>query len=161
MMTLKSNFYNEKLQDFCIQGFYLNPMRRTCQERAKRVSLVEENPVCAEAFLKCCLEGERLRQKKIQEDSLKGLGRTASTADIEEFFLDTVSQNIRRFFPPSFAFTEFDVNDKGSYSMVLPHSITTWEIQVITLSAATGFCVVKPPEVKASKRAFVSLQLWL
>ncbi|XP_038567629.1 complement C4-B-like [Micropterus salmoides] len=159
MMTLKSNFSNEKLQDCCVQGFYLNPMKRTCQERAKRVSLVEENPVCAEAFLKCCLEGERLRQKKIQEDSLKGFGRTASTADIEEFFLDTVSQNIRRFFPPSFAFTEFDVNDKRRYSLALPDSITTWEIQVLTLSAATGFCVVKAPEVKAFKRAFVSLRL--
>lgn len=37
----------------------------------------------------------------------------ASTAEIEEFFLDTASQYIRRFFPPSFAFKEFDVNGKG------------------------------------------------
>ncbi|XP_044063498.1 complement C4-B isoform X2 [Siniperca chuatsi] len=159
MMTLKSNFSNEKLQDCCVHGFSLIPMRRTCQERAKRVSLVEANPVCTEAFLKCCLEGERLRQKKIQEDAQKGLGRTAFTVDIEEFFLDTAAQYIRRFFPPSFAFTEFDINDKGSYSLALPDSITTWEIQVVTLSAATGFCVVKPPEVKAFKRTFVSLRL--
>lgn len=37
----------------------------------------------------------------------------ASTEDIEEFFLDTARQYIRRFFPPSFAFTEFDVDRKG------------------------------------------------
>ncbi|XP_032374181.1 complement C4-B [Etheostoma spectabile] len=159
MMTLKSNFSDEKLQDCCVRGFSLIPMRRTCLERAKRVSLVEANPACADAFLKCCLEGEYLRQKKIQEDAQKGLGRTASTADIEEFFLDTAAQFIRRYFPPSFAFTEFDVDGKGRYVLTLPDSITTWEIQVVTLSAATGLCVVKPSEVRAVKTAFVSLRL--
>lgn len=37
----------------------------------------------------------------------------ASSDDIEEFFLDTAAQYIRRYFPPSFAFKEFDINDKG------------------------------------------------
>lgn len=36
----------------------------------------------------------------------------ASIEDIEEFFLDTAAQYIRRYFPPSFAFTEIEVNDK-------------------------------------------------
>ncbi|XP_054476945.1 complement C4-B isoform X2 [Anoplopoma fimbria] len=159
MLTLKSNFSNEQLQDCCDRGFSLIPMRRTCQERVKRVSLVEENTACADAFLLCCLEGERLRQKKIQEDAQKGLGRTEDLTDIEQFFGDPAAQYIRRFFPPSFAFTEFDVNGKRRYPLTLPDSITTWEIQVVTLSAASGFCVVKPTEVRAFKRAFVSLRL--
>ncbi|XP_078027937.1 complement C4-B-like [Epinephelus lanceolatus] len=159
MMALKSNFSDEKLQDCCVRGFSLIPMIRTCQDRAKRVSLVEANPVCADVFLKCCLEGERLRQKKIQEDAQNGLGRTASTADIEEFFMDPAAQYIRHKFPPSFEFREFDVNGKESYSLALPDSITTWEIQVVTLSAETGFCVVKPSEFRAFKSVFVSLRL--
>ncbi|XP_070767453.1 complement C4-B [Enoplosus armatus] len=159
MMTLRSNYSDEKLQDCCVRGFSLIPMSRTCEERAKRVSRVKANPVCAEVFLKCCLEGERLRHKKRKEDALKGLGRTASIDDIEDFFLDTAAQYIRRVFPPSFAFTEFDVNNKGSYPLALPDSITTWEIQVVTLSAATGFCVVKPSEIKAFKKVFVSVKL--
>ncbi|KAM7383630.1 hypothetical protein PAMP_003265 [Pampus punctatissimus] len=159
MMSLKSNFSNEKLQDCCVRGFSLIPMIRTCQERAKRVSVVDADPACAEVFLKCCLEGERLRQKKIQEDSQKGLGRTASTFDIEQFFLDSTAQYIRRFFPPSFAFREFEVKGKRRYSVHLPDSITTWEIQVVTLSAATGFCVVQPSEIIAFKKVFVSLTL--
>lgn len=124
-----------------------------------RVSLVVKNPACAKAFLKCCLEGERLRQRKIQEDAQKGLGRTADVAAIEQFFLDTAAQYIRRFFPPSFEFKEFDVDGKKRHRLTLPDSITTWEIQVITLSAATGFCVVKPSALRAFKDAFVSLQL--
>ncbi|XP_068592591.1 complement C4-B [Cebidichthys violaceus] len=159
MMTLKSNFSDEQMQECCVRGFSLIPMKRTCQERAMRVSLVVEKPACADVFLKCCLEGERLRQKKIQEEAQKGLGRTADLADIEQFFLDTAAQYIRRFFPPSFEFKEFNVDGKKRHRFTLPDSITTWEIQVITLSAATGFCVVKPSELRAFKDAFVSLQL--
>lgn len=76
-----------------------------------------------------------------------------------------------------------------SYTLQLPDSITTWEIQAVTLSAATGhcsspiqtrldkkqskaanwhasslffpqgFCVVQPYELRVSKEVFVSLRL--
>ncbi|KAM8735978.1 complement C4-B [Acanthopagrus schlegelii] len=159
MMTLKSNFTDEKLQECCAHGFSLIPMKRTCEERMRRVSLVEPNRQCVDVFLECCRKGERLRQKKIQEDAQKGLARTESTADIEQFFMDTAAQYIRRFFPPSFAFTEFEVNGQKNYDLTLPDSITTWEIQVITLSPATGFCVVEPSEIRAFQDVFVSLTL--
>ncbi|XP_053183414.1 complement C4-B isoform X2 [Scomber japonicus] len=159
IMSLKSNFSDKTLQECCVRGFSLIPMRRTCQERAKRVSQVEPDSVCADVFLKCCLEGERLRQKKVEEDALKQLGRTVSMSEIEQFFFDSTAQYIRRFFPPSFEFKEFEVNNKKTYDFHLPDSITTWEIQVVTLSPTTGFCVVKPSEVKAFKKAFVSLRL--
>ncbi|KAM9851517.1 complement C4-B [Aulostomus maculatus] len=153
----ESNFTDPNLQDCCTHGFSLCPMRRTCQERLKRVSQVGADPACADAFLKCCNEGEKWRKKKM--DAEKGLGRTANIADIEDFFYDSANQYIRRFFPPSFAFMEFDVNDKGRQTLPLPDSITTWEIQIVTLSAATGFCVVKPWEVRAFKNVFVSLRM--
>ncbi|CAK6960493.1 complement C4-B isoform X1 [Scomber scombrus] len=159
IMSLKSNFSDKTLQECCVRGFSLIPMKRTCEERAKRVSQVEPNSVCADVFLKCCLEGERLRQKKMEEDALKQLGRTVSIAEIEQLFFDSTAQYIRRFFPPSFEFKEFEVNNKKKYYLPLPDSITTWEIQVVTLSPTTGFCVVKPSEVKAFKKAFVSLRL--
>ena len=76
MSFSESNFSDKTLQECCVRGFSLIPMRRTCQERAKRVSQVESDSVCADVFLKCCLEGERLRQKKVEEDALKQLGRS-------------------------------------------------------------------------------------
>uniref|UniRef100_A0A7N6AWB9 Complement 4B (Chido blood group) n=1 Tax=Anabas testudineus TaxID=64144 RepID=A0A7N6AWB9_ANATE len=154
----KSNFSDETLQECCAHGFSLLPMRLTCEKRAKRVAVMK-NQACADAFLKCCLEGEDLRKNKTQADAQKGFGRTASVADIEEFFFDTAQQYIRRYFPPSFSFSEFEVNDKKSYALTLPDSITTWEIQVITLSRDSGFCVAHVPDVKAVKRTFVSLRL--
>uniref|UniRef100_A0A3P9C6H6 Complement C4B (Chido/Rodgers blood group) n=1 Tax=Maylandia zebra TaxID=106582 RepID=A0A3P9C6H6_9CICH len=158
MMAMKLNYTEKELQNCCVYGFSQIPMERTCRERADRVLLVKKNPTCAEVFLKCCLEAERLRQKKIQEELQKGFGRTASVADIEEFFSET-SQYIRRYFPPSFGFVEFDVSNKKSYPLPLPDSITTWEIQIVTLSPSTGFCVDKPLEIRAFKTSFVSLRL--
>lgn len=72
----ESNFSDEKLKDCCFHGFSHIPMKRTCQERARRVSVVEEDPLCTEAFLRCCLEGESLRQKKVQEKARKGFERS-------------------------------------------------------------------------------------
>uniref|UniRef100_UPI003AB09B23 complement C4-B n=1 Tax=Centroberyx gerrardi TaxID=166262 RepID=UPI003AB09B23 len=163
MMILKSNFSSEKLQECCVRGFSLIPMKRTCEERANRISqvetLLETDPLCAEAFLECCRQGENLRQRLRQEDAKKGLGRTANALEIEEFFFDTTNQYIRRYFPPSFAFTTFDVNGEKSYSLSLPDSITTWEIQAISLSATHGFCVAEPYELRTFKEVFVSLRL--
>lgn len=79
MLLSESNFSSEKLEDCCVRGFSLIPMRRTCQERARRVSLMEADPRCEEAFLTCCLKGESLRQKKIQADAEKGFGRSKLT----------------------------------------------------------------------------------
>ena len=72
----ESNFSNEEFQECCVQGFSLIPMRRTCLERVKRINLVEAKPGCAEAFFKCCLEGERLRNKKMIEETQDELGRS-------------------------------------------------------------------------------------
>ncbi|KAM9724101.1 complement C4-B isoform 1-T1 [Menidia menidia] len=154
----ESNF-DAEAQECCSQGFSVIPMKRTCEERRRRVLLVKGNETCADAFLICCKEAEKLIKERMLENAQSGFGRTATTADIEEFFLNAASQYIRRFFPPSFAFTEFDVNGKKRHSLALPDSITTWEVQVVTLSATTGFCVVKPYEIKAFKKAFVSLRL--
>ncbi|XP_017282054.1 complement C4-like [Kryptolebias marmoratus] len=160
MITLVSELkLKPDMQDCCTHAFSPLPMRRTCQERATRVQLIKANQTCADVFLKCCKAAEKLRQKQMQEDVQGGLGRTATSADIEKFFQDYSKQYIRRYFPPSFAFTEFDVNGKQLYPLALPDSITKWEIQVVTISPTTGFCVVKPHEVKAFQETFVSLRL--
>ncbi|CAN9514332.1 unnamed protein product [Ophioblennius macclurei] len=158
-MTLKSSFNDTDLQDCCFQGFSLLPMKRTCEERKARVLLVGRTPACADVFLKCCNDGERLRQRKIREEAQNSFGRTSTPEYIEQMFYEMSQQYIRRYFPPSFDFNEFEVNGKKTHYLRIPDSITTWEIQVITLSAATGFCVVKPTEVKAFKETFVSLRL--
>ncbi|XP_023820303.1 LOW QUALITY PROTEIN: complement C4 [Oryzias latipes] len=159
MNTLKSGYKDPELQSCCAQAFSLIPMKRTCRERAARVRLVGGSEACAAAFEKCCKETEILRRRKILGEGQSGFGRSATNNDIEEFFKDSTNQYIRRYFPPSFAFTDFEVNNKKRYDLALPDSITTWEIQVVTFSPTSGLCVVKPQEIKAFKRSFVSLRL--
>uniref|UniRef100_A0A4W5PPX6 Complement C4B (Chido/Rodgers blood group) n=1 Tax=Hucho hucho TaxID=62062 RepID=A0A4W5PPX6_9TELE len=151
-------FINAKLQECCSHGFSLIPMLRTCQQRAERVARANKDHVCVKAFLDCCIAGEKLREKKKRDDAQRGHGRTASATDIEDFF-DTTNQQIRRSFPPSFAFSVVDINGKGSHTVALPDSITTWEIQAVSLSASHGICVAEPHEFRVFKEVFVSLRL--
>uniref|UniRef100_A0A8C7KPZ6 Complement C4B (Chido/Rodgers blood group) n=1 Tax=Oncorhynchus kisutch TaxID=8019 RepID=A0A8C7KPZ6_ONCKI len=151
-------YSDAKLQECCSHGLSQIPMLRTCQQRAERVARANKDHVCVKAFLDCCIEGEKLREKKKRDDAQRGHGRTASATDIEDFF-DTTNQQIRRSFPPSFAFTVVDINGKGSHTMALPDSITTWEIQAVSLSASHGICVAEPHEFRVFKKVFVSLRL--
>uniref|UniRef100_A0A674EB89 Complement C4B (Chido/Rodgers blood group) n=1 Tax=Salmo trutta TaxID=8032 RepID=A0A674EB89_SALTR len=157
-MRKESSYSDAKLQECCSHGFSLIPMLRTCQQRAKRVARAIKDHDCVKAFLDCCIEGEKLREKKKQNDAQRGHGRTASATDIEDFF-DTTNQQIRRSFPPSFAFAVVDINGKGSHTVALPDSITTWEIQAVSLSASHGICVAEPHEFRVFKKVFVSLRL--
>uniref|UniRef100_A0A3Q3GFQ5 Complement C4B (Chido/Rodgers blood group) n=1 Tax=Kryptolebias marmoratus TaxID=37003 RepID=A0A3Q3GFQ5_KRYMA len=141
----KTNNLKPDMQDCCTHAFSPLPMRRTCQERATRVQLIKANQTCADVFLKCCKAAEKLRQKQMQEDVQGGLGRTATSADIENIlYLSNLFYMIKT---------------SSRYPLALPDSITKWEIQVVTISPTTGFCVVKPHEVKAFQETFVSLRL--
>lgn len=159
MITLKSTFPEETLQNCCVRGFLLLPMKLTCEERVQRVSEMQSDPACTEAFRTCCLEGERLRKQKAKEEAQSGLGRTASLIDIEDYFMNTAESYLRKHFSTSFVFTTFNVKNKISYALPLPDSITTWEIQVVTLSKTTGLCVNTPTLLRAFKPVFVSLRL--
>uniref|UniRef100_A0A8C5F6P2 Anaphylatoxin-like domain-containing protein n=1 Tax=Gadus morhua TaxID=8049 RepID=A0A8C5F6P2_GADMO len=145
-----------KLQQCCDQGFSSIPMRRSCEERRRRVTEMNAEPQCADIFFKCCIRGEALR-KSAAEDN--GFGRTVSLLDIEEYFIGRMSNRIRRNFAPSFAFTYFDATDQHKHTLSLGDSITTWEIQAVILSPTHGFCVVEPIELKTFKNIFVSLRL--
>ncbi|CAL8286667.1 unnamed protein product [Merluccius merluccius] len=156
LMVMKGNLSAE-LQECCDQGFTQIPMRRSCEERQKKVSQMKKaNPECAEIFLKCCLQGEAVRKRAAQDN---GLGRTSSRLDIEEYFISNTAKAIRRHFAPSFGFTYFNVIDKKRTTLSLPDSITTWEIQAVTLSRTHGFCVAEPFEIVTFKNIFVSLRL--
>ncbi|KAK6327032.1 hypothetical protein J4Q44_G00026770, partial [Coregonus suidteri] len=89
---------------------------------------------------------------------LHSLLSAASATDVEDFF-DTTNQQIRRSFPPSFVFAVVNIKDKGSHTVALPDSITTWEIQAVSLSASHGICVAEPHEFRVFKEVFVSLRL--
>uniref|UniRef100_A0A672KGF7 Complement C4-like n=1 Tax=Sinocyclocheilus grahami TaxID=75366 RepID=A0A672KGF7_SINGR len=154
--TIRSMMRKE-LQKCCRHGFTLIPMKFTCEERAKRVSKTQSKD-CVKAFQECCEFATKLRNKKRKEDQRTGHGRTVNSNEIEEF-LDFEIQTIRRYFPPSFEFKQIDVKEKVRHKIHLPHSITTWEIQALSLSPSHGFCVVEPVDLTVFKSLFISLRL--
>ncbi|KAK7157442.1 hypothetical protein R3I93_008812 [Phoxinus phoxinus] len=157
MAKKEAEFKKAELQKCCRHGFTLIPMKFNCEDRAKRVSKTESKD-CVDAFQKCCEFATKLRDKKRREDQRKGQGRTADSNEDEEFF-DFDIQSIRRYFPPSFEFKPIDVKGKVKHAIHLPHSITTWEIQALSLSASHGFCVTEPVDLLVFKPVFISLRL--
>ncbi|XP_048882908.1 complement C4-B isoform X2 [Brienomyrus brachyistius] len=155
MMSKVLSYESVELQRCCQDGFTLIPMKRTCEERVGRVSQTGAGAACATAFLECCREG--MAQRKLMR-AQRTHGRTFDVAHMEDFF-DTSVTTIRRFFPPSFAFDEFQVDGSRRHVLVLPDSITTWEIQAISLSSSHGICVSDPHELLTFKELFVSLRL--
>ncbi|KAJ8290147.1 hypothetical protein GJAV_G00009260, partial [Gymnothorax javanicus] len=158
MISKVSSYTDEKLQKCCRDGFTLIPMMLSCEERAGRVSRGGKGQACVQAFLDCCREGVKRRDIKMRQEALSVRGRTADIGEMEDFF-DTEVGNIRRFFDTSFEFKEIDVNGEKKHSLILPDSITTWEIQAVSLSASHGFCVSDPYELRVFKELFISLRL--
>ncbi|KAJ8377949.1 hypothetical protein AAFF_G00250120 [Aldrovandia affinis] len=158
MMSNVSSYTDEKLQKCCQDGFTLIPMKLSCEERAQRVSRREKGQACVMAFLDCCREGVKQRLMKMQQEALKGRGRIVGGGEMEDFF-DTKVGNIRRFFDTSFEFKEIHVDGKKTHSLILPDSITTWEIQAVSLSSSHGFCVSEPHELRVYRDLFISMRL--
>uniref|UniRef100_A0A3B3SVN2 Complement C4B (Chido/Rodgers blood group) n=1 Tax=Paramormyrops kingsleyae TaxID=1676925 RepID=A0A3B3SVN2_9TELE len=64
MMSKGESIYESaELQRCCQDGFTLIPMKRTCEERASRVSQTGGGAACATAFLDCCREGNAQRKR--------------------------------------------------------------------------------------------------
>ncbi|KAL7886405.1 hypothetical protein AOLI_G00041260 [Acnodon oligacanthus] len=188
MTKKESEFRDAALKRCCRHGLTLIPMQLSCEERKKRIGKTESQ-ACVDAFLKCCQFAMKLREKKRQEEIRSGHGRSGQTvpdinnlsvlgalvkswyngglclplaaagaADLEDFF-DNEVQHIRQSFPPSFEFKEIDVKGRAEHSIAAPDSITTWELQAVSLSSLHGFCVADPLDIRVFKPVFIALRL--
>ncbi|XP_072886282.1 complement C4-like isoform X2 [Hemitrygon akajei] len=150
----KLSLYTDKeLYKCCSDGINLIPMKKSCEERAKRVKEEE----CQKAFLDCCEYAAALR--KNQSCVVNAVGRT-SGSDEDDYF-DETQVKIRSVFKHSWLWTTSPHIQKGLYSkgIDIPDSITTWEIQAVGLFDKKGFCVAEPKPLKVFKKVFVSLRL--
>ncbi|NXG11395.1 CO4 protein, partial [Sakesphorus luctuosus] len=154
MSGIASRYQNTDLQKCCQDGMRLNPMRFPCAKRLTRVSGSRE---CKNAFQDCCEKAAALR-KEAKRRSRVGLARQYS--DHEEFF-DETSVTLRSYFPESWWWHFEEVENPGTHSVenFAPDSITTWEVQAISISPEKGFCVADPHTFAVFKDFFVSLRL--
>ncbi|XP_072331393.1 complement C4-B-like [Scyliorhinus torazame] len=148
-----SQYTNSSMKKCCTDGITTIPMKRTCEDRAKRVKEGE----CRKAFLTCCEFGVELRHN--QSANLDVLGRTAGNE--EEDYFDESSVRVRSNFPQSWQWSKYDVSSRGEHKFQLniPDSITTWEIQAVGMFEEKGFCVAEPKKMKVFRPFFISLRL--
>ncbi|XP_072710728.1 complement C4-A-like [Ciconia boyciana] len=149
-----SKYLNTDLQKCCEDGMKLNPMKFSC---AKRLTKVAGSLECRNAFQDCCEKATALR-KEAKRRIRVGLARYYD--DHEEVF-DEISVNLRSYFPESWWWNFEEVKNPGNHSVAnfAPDSITTWEVQAISVSPQKGFCIADPHTFAVFKDFFVSLRL--
>ncbi|XP_077186912.1 complement C4-B-like [Paroedura picta] len=145
-----SNYSNSRFQSCCRDGMVLIPMPLTCEQRAKRIE-----GDCRDAFLDCCRYAAELRRKS---GGARGLARTQGLEEEEDFFDDEFVQ-VRSFFPESWLWKTYTVDTTQTEKLLLPDSITTWEIQAVSMSAGKGICVSEPLHIKVFQEFHISLRL--
>ncbi|NXP94200.1 CO4 protein, partial [Passerina amoena] len=154
MSGIGIRYQNTTLLKCCQDGMKLNPMRFSCAKRLAKVSGSQE---CRDAFQECCEKATALRKQAKQRNRV-GLARQYS--EQEELF-DETSVSLRSYFPESWWWNFEEVESPGKHSVknFAPDSITTWEVQAISISPEKGFCVADPHSFAVFKDFFVSLRL--
>ncbi|XP_025048727.1 complement C4 [Alligator sinensis] len=146
---------DERLQRCCRDGLTAVPMRRSCEDRAARIPSSATR--CRSAFLDCCTFATNLRRQNWLRRP-PGLARAQAMEDENEFFDDDFLQP-RSVFPESWLWKTLTVEGTSRQSFLVPDSITTWEIQAVSMSPRTGLCVSSPLRVPVTQDFHVSLRL--
>ncbi|XP_010833144.1 PREDICTED: complement C4-B-like, partial [Bison bison bison] len=106
-------------------------MARTCEQRAARVQQL----ACREPFLSCCQFAESLR-KKARTRGQVGLARAMELLQ-EEDLIEEDDIPVRSFFPENWLWKVEEVDRFSQLRLLLPDSLTTWEIHGVSLSKTT------------------------
>ncbi|XP_059495845.1 complement C3-like [Stegostoma tigrinum] len=141
----------------CRDGMRPNPMSFSCNKRAKRITLKED---CKAAFLDCC---NRIQEFKDQQRTNQMI---LARSDDDAYYTPYEDILLRSNFPESWLWIQriLPINDKTGVattelSGILVDSITTWEIQAISMSADKGICVAEPYDLIVTKDFFIDLRL--
>nr|XP_060616241.1 complement C4-like [Anolis sagrei ordinatus] len=148
-----SKYTDPKDQKCCRGGMELLRQARTCEDRAKRIR-GENAGQCRKVFLDCCKHASKLRR---QSWGSHHLGRVLEDED-EDFFDDEYIQ-VRSYFPESWLWKTFAVDKTHTEQLNLPDSITTWEIQAVSMSSETGICISEPLQIRVFQNFHISLRL--
>ncbi|NXU38758.1 CO4 protein, partial [Drymodes brunneopygia] len=156
MLGIGIRYQNTDLLKCCQDGMKLNPMRFSC---AKRLAKVSGSWECKKAFQDCCEKATALRILAKRRNR-KSHSCFAEYNEQEELF-DETSVTLRSYFPESWWWSFEEVESPGIHSVknFAPDSITTWEVQAISISPEKGFCVADPHTFAVFKDFFVSLRL--
>ncbi|XP_036288753.1 complement C5 [Pipistrellus kuhlii] len=131
----------------CRDGAYRND-DESCEQRAARIKLGQR---CIQAFLNCCTIAHVYRTE--ESHKLMQLGRL----HVRPLAPITKSE-IRSYFPESWLWEVHRVSRRKELQLVLPDSLTTWEIQGVGISDS-GICVSDTVKTKVFKDVFLEMNI--
>ncbi|XP_025028061.1 complement C5 [Python bivittatus] len=142
-----AQFRRPELQKCCRIGAEPYPFPQTCQQRMRRI---KGGPGCIYAFRICCEFAFKMRLNETHK--LLMLARNAFNALLD------VAPEIRSFFPESWLWEVHPVQRSKTLPVTLPDSLTTWEIQGVSISDK-GICVTDTLDVEVIKDVFLNVHI--
>uniref|UniRef100_A0A671FPC3 Complement C5 n=1 Tax=Rhinolophus ferrumequinum TaxID=59479 RepID=A0A671FPC3_RHIFE len=130
----------------CFDGAHRNDYE-SCEQRAARITI---GPKCVAAFNECCSIANKFRA----EESYKHM-------QLGRLHLQTLPEakpEIRSYFPESWLWEVLRVSRRNQLQLVLPDSLTTWEIQGVGISNS-GICVSDTVKAKVFKDVFLEMNI--
>ncbi|XP_075041770.1 complement C5 [Mixophyes fleayi] len=151
----EANKYRDKrLKQCCLDGSANFLDENDCNRGVARTKKLRADG-CVKAFDSCCKLAKRIKEKADEEQKDLWMGRIyiRTVFDIDE-------PEIRSYFPESWFWEEHAISraDFLRLSTKLPDSLTTWEIQGISMSDK-GICVAEPLKITVYKDLFLDVQL--
>ncbi|KAH6922249.1 hypothetical protein HPB50_011045 [Hyalomma asiaticum] len=164
------------LKECCALGLKPDRVGRRCTTRAHIVRrYIEGNKgeMCAQAFEECCLSTTSRPAGAANTDT--ALSGAANDPDNTRTALDTpvdpldwsddddesANTVVRRDFRETWLFDEQVIGPDGvaDFAVSLPHSITTWSVQAVSVSPTGGVCVPQAKEVRVFQPIFLQVAL--
>lgn len=169
------------LKECCALGLKRDRMGRRCATRSyivQRYLPGERGERCAKAFQDCCLsatgrpgvsmgsgsfpsnfnvEVDEYDDSRTRMGSNNAYDETYDEVDGEQS-PETV---VRKDFRETWLFDEQVIGPNGvaDFAVSLPHSITTWSVQAVSVSPTGGVCVPKPEDVRVFQPIFLQVAL--
>uniref|UniRef100_A0A4W3IX56 Anaphylatoxin-like domain-containing protein n=1 Tax=Callorhinchus milii TaxID=7868 RepID=A0A4W3IX56_CALMI len=154
----KESKYSKRLLRCCRDGMKSIPMAYSCTFRARRIKQSRE---CVDAFLDCCNAYQQ--RKKLEASSMMTLARSDDDQGYRLYEDIFARSNFRE----SWLWYLYDMpkeTDREGYASKeipghLPDSITSWEVQAVSISQDKGICVSDSYEMTVMKDFFIDLRL--
>ncbi|XP_042334268.1 complement C5 [Sceloporus undulatus] len=144
---LVSLLQHPTVKECCRAGAQEYPVKQTCNERLRHV---KGGPRCIKAYQKCCICAELLRSNDTHKNTILGRSVFAALLDLDP--------EVRSYFPESWLWEVHPVSSSKTLPVTLPDSLTTWEIQGVSISDQ-GICVADALQVQVVKEVFINVHI--
>ncbi|KAM6939507.1 complement C3-like [Xenentodon cancila] len=168
--SLVGHYKDKDQRECCLDGMRNIRVSYTCERRSE---YIVDGPACAEAFLHCCKEMARrqaegkgadlLARSKRWEDNVGGDVEDYAYMDHDDIYPRPATPKMWLWFnvklKPCPKYNPICDTTNYLHKVVLPASVTTWQLTGISLSRTHGICVADPLEVMVKKMFFIDLKL--